>query len=1277
MTKRKITTFGLTVLTVMAVAVLLWATGSAGASPPLKPAAQSGAPLLLNYQGRLTDPGTGDLVPDGVYNITFNIHDAAANGTLIWFEAQAVTVNGGLFNVLLGSVTALSVADFDGTVRWLELVVEGETLTPRVRIVSVPYAIQAEEAKNADLLDGQDSSYYQRRVASPCTSGNAIRVINQDGTVTCESIAGGAGDITTVYTGTGLTGGGDSGDVTLALGATYRLPQACTNGQVAKWNTTAWACDDDADSGGDITAVTAGTGLSDGGASGSVTLNADTTYLQRRVSSTCTAGSSIRVINADGTVTCETDDTGAGGGNTLDQAYDQGGPGVGRTITADTGAVKIAGTGGLEVDNTIKSGTSIIIDGTDGTDDKITGSANLDFEVGGSLRALRLENNATSPNVIGGYSGNSVTSGVKGATIGGGGYSANVNSVTANYGTVSGGESNTASGQYATVGGGDSNTASYYYATVGGGELNTASNEYATVGGGYQNTASGAWATVGGGNSNTASGTSDGYGTVPGGYENEATGDYSFAAGKRAKANHDGAFVWADSTDADFASTANDQFMVRATGGVSLTIEGGGLRLLPNTTSPNVIGGYSGNSVTAGKYGATIGGGGASGNANSATANYATVGGGEKNTASGESSTVGGGRSNTASAQYSTVDGGNGNTAGSYASTVGGGQNNSAGGSRATVGGGQDNTATDFYSTVGGGSDNTASGRISTVGGGQSNTASGFSATVGGGGLNVTSGISGTISGGWSNAVGGLAATVGGGAGNTAVYTYTTVSGGYENTASGEAATVGGGQDNIASAGWSTVGGGDINTASGNSATVGGGYNNIASGEDATVGGGNTNVVTGTSATVGGGESNEASGSSATVGGGYQNTASEDWATVGGGQSNTASGFSATVGGGYQNTASGSGTGNGFATVGGGESNLASADYATIGGGQTNVVSGTNATVGGGYLNTASGNNSTVGGGKSNKASNQYATVGGGWNNTASGGTWGSATVGGGKNNTASDASSTVSGGEGNTADGEVATVGGGASNTASGMRATVGGGQLNTASGGWSTISGGMYNVADGNYSFAAGYKAKANHDGAFVWADSTNTDFTSTADDQFMVQASGGITMYTNSGRTLGVRAPADGTAWSSASDRELKENFAPVDTQELLARLAESPITTWNYKSQAPSIRHIGPMAQDFNTLIEGLGGEGEKYINTLDADGVALAAIQGLYEQNQTLAAENAALREHVAALDDRMAALEAQSRAPLGSWGPLGLLFGGLLLGLVVVRRNDLGKRWLL
>ena len=78
-------------------------------------------------------------------------------------------------------------------------------------------------------------------------------------------------------------------------------------------------------------------------------------------------------------------------------------------------------------------------------------------------RALRLEPNATSPNVIGGYSGNTVTGGKVGATIGGGGSSSWINSVTDSYGTVGGGGDNTAGGQFSTVGGASGRPSRSYF----------------------------------------------------------------------------------------------------------------------------------------------------------------------------------------------------------------------------------------------------------------------------------------------------------------------------------------------------------------------------------------------------------------------------------------------------------------------------------------------------------------------------------------------------------------------------------------------------------------------------------------------------------------------------------------------------------------------------------------------------------------------------------------------------------------------------------------------
>jgi hypothetical protein len=97
-----------------------------------------------------------------------------------------------------------------------------------------------------------------------------------------------------------------------------------------------------------------------------------------------------------------------------------------------------------------------------------------------------------------------------------------------------------------------------------------------------------------------------------------------------------------------------------------------------------------------------------------------------------------------------------------------------------------------------------------------------------------------------------------------------------------------------------------------------------------------------------------------------------------------------------------------------------------------------------------------------------------------------------------------------------------------------------------------------------------------------------------------------------TTGLYLSAGGSSWNTLSDREQKSNFAQVNSKMLLDKLSSIEISSWNYKDQDPSIRHVGPTAQDFNALLPFLGGEGATFINSLDADGVALAAIQGLYE-----------------------------------------------------------------
>ncbi|MCD6029395.1 MAG: hypothetical protein K0S78_1569, partial [Thermomicrobiales bacterium] len=99
---------------------------------------------------------------------------------------------------------------------------------------------------------------------------------------------------------------------------------------------------------------------------------------------------------------------------------------------------------------------------------------------------------------------------------------------------------------------------------------------------------------------------------------------------------------------------------------------------------------------------------------------------------------------------------------------------------------------------------------------------------------------------------------------------------------------------------------------------------------------------------------------------------------------------------------------------------------------------------------------------------------------------------------------------------------------------------------------------------------------------------------------------------------------------SDRALKTNFATVDPADMLERVRDLPISTWNYTADDPAVRHVGPMAQDFAALFN--VGADDRHSHPLDGQGVALAAIQGLLAQIDELQADNARLAARVAALE---------------------------------------------
>ncbi len=124
-----------------------------------------------------------------------------------------------------------------------------------------------------------------------------------------------------------------------------------------------------------------------------------------------------------------------------------------------------------------------------------------------------------------------------------------------------------------------------------------------------------------------------------------------------------------------------------------------------------------------------------------------------------------------------------------------------------------------------------------------------------------------------------------------------------------------------------------------------------------------------------------------------------------------------------------------------------------------------------------------------------------------------------------------------------------------------------------------------------------------------------------------------------TQGVTMAAGGGSWSSLSDRNVKTAITATDPRALLDKLVAMPVSEWSYIAQGEQVRHIGPMAQDFAAAF-GVG-ENDTTISTVDADGVALAAIQGL---NAKLEAENATLKSQLSALAERLARLEA-AQAP--------------------------------
>lgn len=444
---------------------------------------------------------------------------------------------------------------------------------------------------------------------------------------------------------------------------------------------------------------------------------------------------------------------------------------------------------------------------------------------------------------------------------------------------------------------------------------------------------------------------------------------------------------------------------------------------------------------------------------------------------------------------------------------------------------------------------------------------------------------------------------------------------------------------------------GDSNTVAGDNAIAIGKNNEIQSPADGSIALGDSNVIALENAfAVGfgnyiGSPRSGAFGQRLQVYGGGDNyvfgeaslTAGTGDGVIGGGIYDTALYAAAPViGGGHTNRIIGTtapNNGNFFSVIGGGHMNridittdpFPDPGSSTIAGGAENLITRTYGTIGGGQANTVAGQHGAICGGSSNRIYSPFgAIVGGDFGQITASGTGSFIGAGGGAvcegqssvvcgggvpgdfsfRNIARGDQSFVGGGIRNrieSTNDDYSVIVGGASNYIFKDNAFIGGGESDTITGSHGMIVGGLRNRVSGDYGFASGRRARSTHNGTFVWADHTDADFPSTGEDQFLVRASGGVGINTNSpSSVLTVAGPIASAVATIASNTTLDATYSVV-------LVSSSPTTITLPAASSCSGRHLTIKKTDVGASAVTVAAGGSDAI-----DGAASYALSTQYK-----------------------------------------------------------------